>query len=169
MGHLYYYCTTCGLTLTNPVSQSLGQGPICRVGAKNRTMNTPNLFAPRASYKWGFIRPHKPKFNISIIWIEDLDAGKSVTNDMNNVLEEIDAELKVLRNTDSIDNYLLMYRDTMGIWDGINLPAWSGIGKRRYFLPTIFSLRHTRDREEAAERLWENNLRGAPPQEVTEE
>lgn len=48
------------------------------------------------------------------IEIVDLDAGgKSVTNDMHNVIADLVAKgVKV-------DDYLIVYRDSMGRWDGV--------------------------------------------------
>lgn len=52
----------------------------------------------------------------SVIAIVDLDQGsKSVTNDMENVLEDIRAELG------DLSGYAVIYRDSMGRWDGVRL------------------------------------------------
>lgn len=51
-----------------------------------------------------------------VIAITDLDLGnKSVTNDIENVLEDIRAELGDLAG------YSVIYRDSMGRWDGVRL------------------------------------------------
>lgn len=50
----------------------------------------------------------------SVIAIIDLDQGsKSVTNDMKNVLDDIRSEIGDLAG------YAVIYRDSMGRWDGI--------------------------------------------------
>lgn len=52
----------------------------------------------------------------SVITIIDLDQGsKSVTNDIENVLDDIRAELGDLAG------YAVIYRDSMGRWDGVRL------------------------------------------------
>lgn len=56
-----------------------------------------------------------------VIAIVDLDQGsKSLTNDMENVLEDIRAELGDLAG------YAVIYRDSMGRWDGVRqVGRWS--------------------------------------------
>lgn len=52
----------------------------------------------------------------SVIAIVDLDQGsKSVTNDMEHVLDDIQAELG------DLSGYAVIYRDSMGRWDGVRL------------------------------------------------
>jgi hypothetical protein len=52
----------------------------------------------------------------SVIAIIDLDQGsKSVTNDIENVLDDIRAKLG------DLSGYSVIYRDSMGRWDGIRL------------------------------------------------
>jgi hypothetical protein len=52
----------------------------------------------------------------TVIAIIDLDLGnKSVTNDIDNVLEDIRAEVGDLAG------YSVIYQDSMGRWDGIRL------------------------------------------------
>ncbi len=52
----------------------------------------------------------------SVIAIVDLDQGsKSLTNDMEHVLDEIQAELG------SLAGYSVIYRDSMGRWYGVRL------------------------------------------------
>lgn len=52
----------------------------------------------------------------NVIAIVDLDLGsKSVTNDIENVLEDIRAELGDLAG------FAVIYRDSMGRWDGVRL------------------------------------------------
>lgn len=52
----------------------------------------------------------------NVIAIVDLDLGnRSVTNDIENVLEEIRTELG------NLAGYAVIYRDSMGRWDGVRL------------------------------------------------
>ncbi|ADB43007.1 hypothetical protein [Spirosoma linguale] len=74
----------------------------------------------------------------SVISIIDLDLGsKSVTNDINNVLDDIRAEIGDLAG------YAVIYRDSMGRWDGVRL-----VGSSTEF----YALNET-DGERAAARL----------------
>ena len=92
-------------------------------------MNT-RYQGPRADYTYSV--------EGSVIAIVDLDHGsKSVTNDMENVLEDIRAKLGDLAG------YAVIYRDSMGRWDGVRL-----VGRTVEF----YSLNET-DSERAATRL----------------
>ncbi|SFF34009.1 hypothetical protein [Spirosoma endophyticum] len=74
----------------------------------------------------------------SVIAIVDLDQGsKSVTNDMDNVLDDIRAELG------DLSGYSVIYRDSTSRWDGVRL-----VGRSVEF----YSLNET-DPERAASRL----------------
>ena len=74
----------------------------------------------------------------SVIAIIDLDQGsKSVTNDIENVLDDNRAEIGDLAG------YAVIYRDSMGRWDGVRL-----IGSSVEF----YALNET-DGEQAAARL----------------
>lgn len=74
----------------------------------------------------------------NIISIVDLDLGsKSVTNDMENVLDDIRTEIGDLAG------YAVIYRDSMGRWDGVRL-----VGRSIEF----YALNET-DGERAAARL----------------
>ena len=56
----------------------------------------------------------------SVIAIVDLDQGsKSVTNDMENVLDDIRADIGDLAG------YAVIYQDSMGRWDGVRLTGRS--------------------------------------------
>ena len=72
----------------------------------------------------------------SIIAIIDLDS-KSVTNDMENILDDIRAKLG------DVAGYAVIYRDSTGRWDGVRL-----VGSSVEF----YSLNET-DPERAASRL----------------
>jgi hypothetical protein len=73
-----------------------------------------------------------------VIAIIDLDQGsKSLTNDIENVLDDIQAELG------DLSGYAVIYRDSMGWWDGVRLERG---------LVEFYSLNET-DPERAAARL----------------
>ncbi|MDR8093123.1 hypothetical protein KPB05_37335 [Burkholderia gladioli] len=102
-------CNICGKPLTDPVSLEFGIGPVCRLklkieSAKNRTGN---LFSPRASFSYS-VRGN-------VICITDHDSGKSVTNDIHAVLDDLRA--------DGIDlsAFQVVYCDTYRIWDEVVL------------------------------------------------
>jgi len=161
-----HHCICCNRPLTNPVSQALGKGPICRMGGKNESVNRLNLFSMEAIFSWGFLRPTDPKYKKSIIWIQDdsgEEAAKSVTNDMDNVLVKIDAEVrditrcKELPQGLGVRDFLLMYRDYLGVWDGIDVGEYKGGWK---FPSTVFSL-NLQTRDVAALKLWD--IRGRAP------
>jgi len=50
----------------------------------------------------------------NVLFIEDLDSGMTVTNNIENVLEEISEDLGT-----SMQNYDVIYRDTDGLIDGV--------------------------------------------------
>lgn len=110
-------CYCCGKGLTDPVSVDLGIGPVCRV--KNKEMEhserTGNLFANRSKYDWG-IRGE-------VLYITDLGGLKSVTNDIEKVLDDIAG----LIDYEDMKKMKIMYRDSTGIWDGIT-PSFNGHG-----------------------------------------
>lgn len=135
-------CYKCGKTLTDPVSMELGIGPVCRLKKKEgeHSDKTINMFANRSEYDWG-IRGE-------ILYITDKGGMKSVTNDVENVLGDIS---KVIGFED-MKKMKIMYRDSMGIWDGIR-PAINGTGvKSVSFFPLT-----ERDFDRAFEKL--NNLK----------
>lgn len=100
-------CRICGKALSDPVSIANETGPICRIANKNHNRNLQSLFQNRASFDWGIIQD-------KVIWIVDLDNGfKSVTNDISNVLRDIKNEIGTL------SDFKIMYRDSLGIWDGV--------------------------------------------------
>lgn len=52
----------------------------------------------------------------NIISIIDLDkGGRSVTNDMENVIQDLKAILG------DLSGYAIIYKDSMGIWDGVRI------------------------------------------------
>lgn len=90
----------------------------------------PRFVGPRAEYTY--------TVEGGVIAIVDLDQGrKSVTNDMENVLDDIRAELGDLAG------YAVIYRDSMGRWDGVRQ-----VGR----VVEFYSLNET-DPQQAAARL----------------
>lgn len=71
----------------------------------------------RADYIWGI--------KDSVLWIRDLDqGGKSVTNDLENVLIEIAHKLI---DQNMILPPFIIYRDSEGMWDGVNISTLLGV------------------------------------------
>lgn len=62
----------------------------------------------RASYEFGIEE--------SVIWLADLDYGKSLTNDIDNCVAETLLKLDLL---DEYQKHDIIYRDTDGTWDRI--------------------------------------------------
>ncbi len=106
-------CSSCGKSLTDPVSVELGIGPVCRTQNKIRELEekTINMFANRSRYDWGITPDGK------VLYITDEGGLKSVTNDMENVLRDI-TETIAIRD---LKNLRIMYRDSIGIWDGVRV------------------------------------------------
>lgn len=70
----------------------------------------------RTNRKRPFAADYTYTVDENIIAIVDLDLGnRSVTNDIDYVLEEIRAELG------DLSGYCVIYRDGMGRWDGVRL------------------------------------------------
>ena len=65
-----------------------------------------NLF--NAEYNWG------TKDNI--LYIEDLNAPRSVTHDIQNVLADIAMRLP----DEKLSELKIMYKDSFGVWDGVS-------------------------------------------------
>lgn len=116
-------CMVCGKWLTDPISVELRVGPVCRGSGKyiprtkdrkrKKTKQLSLFDDMKAHYEWGITD--------GVIWVIDLDRGKSVTNDLANVVMEIDAGFPFPKEGTSIFDYPLMYRDTTKTWDGIIL------------------------------------------------
>lgn len=68
----------------------------------------------RSSYEYSIIAVTPEKVGI-VIW--DKNVGMSVTNDIKNVVDEISASERL-----NPKDCLIVYRDSMGIWDG-----WSAV------------------------------------------
>ncbi|WP_157266396.1 DUF6011 domain-containing protein [Azohydromonas aeria] len=99
-------CLICGKPLTDPVSVALKIGPVCRCQIKmaeamDRTMD---LFGPpRSTYSW--------TVEDGVICIVDLNGGKSVTNDAENVIADL------VTAGAPVDTMPVIYRDSVGVWD----------------------------------------------------
>jgi len=58
-------------------------------------------------------------FDDGILWLEDLDGDKSLTNDMENVLGKISLQQKI--PLDQLAHMKILYKDSMGTWDGVKV------------------------------------------------
>lgn len=107
-------CGICGKALSDPISVQFGVGPVCRVNLKLREARnmTESLFGPRADYSY--------ELDGNIVCIVDHDHGRSVTNDVENILADLAA--------DGVDlgSHRVIYRDTLGVWDEIVLKKDGG-------------------------------------------
>jgi hypothetical protein len=66
----------------------------------------------RANYTYGIADGTDEK----ILWIVDSNLGNmSVTNDMENVLDEIEKKTQL-----PLNDYKIIYRDSMNNWDGVD-------------------------------------------------
>lgn len=103
-------CKICGKPLEDPNSVEIGIGPVCRAKLKNKEINnlTENMFHPRASYRYWFVK------KLNLFAIVDLGSGKTVTNDIENVLTDI----KVQTGYDLTEKTII-YKDSYGAWDGV--------------------------------------------------
>lgn len=73
----------------------------------------------RAIYKYQITDAH----GHNVIVIEQAGPGTSLTNDIENVVDEI-----IEKENIDISNYLVVYQDTEGVWDG-----WDH--QRQVFIP----------------------------------
>lgn len=69
-----------------------------------------NLFSNRALYDFTEIANAE---TANIILIEDLKGMKSVTNDMDNILEDLNKQII------GLDKKKVIYKDSYGIWDEV--------------------------------------------------
>lgn len=103
-------CRNCGKSLSDPVSQSAGVGPVCALRHKAQEAqhnNQADLFGP-AVFTYSVVG------DVVVIY-DSCNGGKTVTNDVDCVLETITAELGCLAGK------RVIYRDTDGIFDGIRI------------------------------------------------
>lgn len=106
-------CRRCKRPLRDPISVSLGIGPVCRTKSKYQELKDKqeNMFGTKASYTYTYYQQYNV---LAIIDVGAIEA-KSVTNDMENVLKEIwkqDGE----RFAPGIKT---MYKDSQGVWDEV--------------------------------------------------
>lgn len=101
-------CTCCGRELSNPASVEAHMGPICRGKdhakdhAKDHPKEQPEMHRAR----------YTTRLKDGVIVLEDLDQGRSVTNDAELVIRDL-AE----RGFDL--SLPIIYRDTLGCWSGL--------------------------------------------------
>lgn len=101
-------CRVCGKPLSDPVSMALEIGPTCRMKLKLMEANdmNGNLFGEQAA-----------SFSVDVdeefVTIIDHDTGRTVTNEARNIIAAL-----VGQGID-VDAHLVIYRDTMGVWDRI--------------------------------------------------
>lgn len=104
------YCSMCGKKLTETISVAIGIGPVCRMKSKRKELIMGNnLFSNRALYVFSV-------FNNYLI-IEDLNGMKSVTNDMDNILEDLNKQIT------GLDKKKVIYKDSMGVWDEVRFKS----------------------------------------------
>lgn len=130
-------CKVCGKPLTDPVSVALQMGPVCRMDSKNATHGQQNLFFMRSNYSVN-------DKNAGVLIIYDNDrGGKSVTNDIENVLAEL------ISSHGNIASYKIMYKDSQGVFDGVQVNAQGGFES---FFPI-----HEFDEAKALQKLRDRN------------
>lgn len=117
-------CRRCGKPLKDPLSQQIGLGPVCRLHDKNGNAGGPTLdMFGGADFTFAIKGP--------VVVIQDLNSGgRSVTNDLYNVLSAIESEVGSLKDRQ------LIYKDSFGVWDRVVIDEISGT-------PRIVSLRET--------------------------
>jgi hypothetical protein len=94
--------------------------------------------ANKSTYEWGI--------DGNVVWIKDLDQGMSVTNNIENILSYI-------HSIYPINDHLVMYRDSMGIWDEYVVKL---IQNTKYIVGDFRSL-NERDYDNAIAKLRERN------------
>lgn len=106
------FCRICNRPLTDPVSVRVGVGPVCRVKQKNKDLRmkkTGTLFGDGVSYTYGVTN--------GVLHIVDKDGAVSVTNAMERVL------LEIWEQGEDLPNLLVIYKDSLGTWDGVHFTA----------------------------------------------
>lgn len=95
-------CRVCGRVLRNEASRAAGIGPVCaRKGGAKETGPWPLPAGSRAEFE-------VVKLTAEAIWLRDLDKGRTITNDA----DEVTAAMLKLYGPRRV-----YYRDTMGRWD----------------------------------------------------
>lgn len=134
------FCRICGKDLKDPDSIAIGIGPVCRIRIKNENTGggTIDMFGEA---EFGYSLDSDSR----VLSIVDHDFGaRSVTSDIENVLARISEW-----SGKSLAGYKVMYRDSMGIWDGV------AVNKNGGFLG-FFSL-NERDSDKALNKLKKTN------------
>lgn len=134
-------CIVCGRELTDPASIAIGIGPECAAKRKQAESDdrTGNLFGG-AHAKWTAL------VDGAILAIEDRGSPieRSVTNDIEHVLQTV-----AQREEIDLDRYLVIYRDSRGIWGGVETQggrfrAFVHLGQRTYENARRAILEHAR-------------------------
>jgi hypothetical protein len=76
---------------------------------KNNLRGQFDMFYPRSTFRWGLFEPNG-------LALEDMNQGKSLTNDMTEVLADLHQDEGL-----PIWDMVIIYRDSTGIWDGVQL------------------------------------------------
>jgi hypothetical protein len=98
-------CLSCNKKLRNETSRRLGMGPVCRRRESSPQRREADLFMG-ADFEYQIVQ--------GVVCITDLDqGGMSVTNDIENVLASIGREV-------DLEEKNVIYRDSRGVWSGIN-------------------------------------------------
>lgn len=125
-------CYNCHKPLSDPISVARGIGPDCWAQRMvDSRKDKSNLFGG-SNYSWGI--------DGNILWLKDNGGpGRSLTNDMENALAEIQGQIE-----NPLTEYRIIYKDSDGAWDGVtikrfNMKAvladyqWLQSGKSHYF------------------------------------
>ncbi|MFK5893921.1 MAG: DUF6011 domain-containing protein [Pseudomonadota bacterium] len=102
-------CRRCKRPLTDTLSIVLGVGPKCRILNKNEFAGnkTMDIFG-NADFEYQMLN--------DVVVIYDLNlGGRSVTNDVHNVLESIEKDIGDFKGK------RIIYRDSHGVFDGITI------------------------------------------------
>jgi hypothetical protein len=105
-------CSVCGKPLSDPVSVKIGIGPICRIRYKNKEVNKQGNLFSEAEYYYEIVG------DVIVIYDES-QGGRTVTNDIERVLDEIAKDLKA--NGKLLKDFKVIYKDTQKVFDGIAL------------------------------------------------
>lgn len=103
------HCLRCNRPLKDPHSIALGIGPECRMKQKQEGSRGPTLDL------FGGCKYYSHTEQEVLIIIDMGQGGRSVTDDIENVLIELKAEIKALPNP------IIIYRDQLEIYDGVRL------------------------------------------------
>ena len=102
-------CRICHKPLTNPTSVARGIGPECILGYMNECVGQGDMFSLRSKYSYTIRNG-----NIICLVDEGHGAVKTLTNDMDTVLQEVERELG------DLTMYTILYQDIHQEWFGVN-------------------------------------------------